>query len=388
MTAGPDRILAAFRASFGRPAVLVAGPGRVNLIGEHTDYNGGFVLPGAVDRTLWIAARARTDRTCRLRSVDLGEAGEFPLEGLAPVEARWANYLLGIYAEFSARGVELPGVDAAFGGDVPIGSGMSSSAALECAFAFALDSLFGLGMERVPLALLGQACENRFVGVGCGIMDQFASLLGRAGSLLRLDCRDRSYAHVPFARSDLKVVVCDTQVRRSLAGSEYNVRRAQCEAGVALAARVRPGVRSLRDVDPGLLDSLREAMDPVVHRRCSYVLAENARVLDACGALEREDYPAFGRLMNASHAGLRDDYQVSCAELDLLAHAAQELPGVLGSRMMGAGFGGCTVSLVEAPALEDFRAAMAPVFRKGLGREPVIHVCSLTDGTRALPLEA
>lgn len=387
MMVGSERILAAFRETFGEPALLVAGPGRVNLIGEHTDYNQGFVLPAAVDKTIWVAVRPRTDRTCRLRSVDLGESGDFALAGLAPTPVRWANYLLGVYAELAARGTELPGVDCAFGGDVPIGSGMSSSAALECAFAYALDQVFGLGMERTALALLGQACENHFVGVNCGIMDQFASVLGRGGRLINLDCRDLSYRYVPFERQDLRIVVCDTQVRRSLAGSEYNVRRAQCEAGVAHLARFRPGITSLRDVDAGLLEAHRDGLDPVVHRRCAYVVAENDRVLRACAALERNDYTTFGRLMNESHAGLRDDYEVSCRELDVLAHAAQGIPGVLGSRMMGAGFGGCTISLVELDALERFKASMAPAFRDDLGVEPVIHVCALTDGTRALAQE-
>jgi galactokinase len=382
-----NRILAAFREAFGSPALLVAGPGRVNLIGEHTDYNQGFVLPAAVDKTIWVAVRPRPDRTCRFRSVDLDEAGEFRLEGLVPVPARWANYLLGVYSELAARGMELPGVDCAFGGDVPIGSGMSSSAALECAFAFALDRLFGLGLDPKSLALLGQACENRFVGVNCGIMDQFASVLGRRGSLIQLDCRDLSHRYVPFERDDLRVVVCDTQVRRALAGSEYNVRRAQCEAGVARLAQDRPGIRSLRDVEPDHLEARRKDLDPRVHRRCAYVVAENGRVLEACAALERKDFRTFGRLMNASHAGLRDDYEVSCRELDILARAAQASPGVLGSRMMGAGFGGCTISLVEEAALDGFRASMAPAFRE-LGVEPVIHVCALTDGTRSLPLEA
>ncbi|WP_285569111.1 galactokinase [Geothrix limicola] len=381
---GAARIRESFLEHFGEPELIVRGPGRVNLIGEHTDYNLGFVLPAAVDKAIWLAMSPRADGRCRFHSVDLNESCEVDLKDLARSEHHWANYLLGVITEFLADGRSLGGVDCAFGGDVPIGSGMSSSAALECGFAFGLNELFDLGYDRLALARLGQRAENRYVGVACGIMDQFASLLGREGRLIRLDCRDLSFEYAPFERSDLRVVLCDSRVRRTLAGSEYNVRRTQCETGVALLAGQYPGVKSLRDVTPAMLQAHRKELNPVVFRRCDYVVRENGRVLEACEALGRSDFEAFGALMNASHDGLRDDYEVSCAELDILVNGARTIPGVLGSRMMGAGFGGCTISLVEEGALTDFSVCMADIYRKGLGTEPRIHECRLTGGTASV----
>ena len=360
---------------------MVRGPGRVNLIGEHTDYNQGFVLPAAVDKAIWLALSPRTDRSCRFYSVDLDAFFEVSLDAITHSEVHWANYLLGVLSEIQKDGHVFLGVDCAFGGDVPIGSGMSSSAALECGFAFGINELFGLKYDSVSLAKLGQCSENRFVGVACGIMDQFASVLGREGNLIRLDCRDLSFEYIPFERQDLRVVLCDTQIRRALAGSEYNVRCAQCEAGVAILAQHHPEVRSLRDATLEMLRAHQGEFDPIIFRRCVYVVSENDRVIAGCEALKQNDFKRFGELMNASHAGLRDDYQVSCVELDALAAAAQVIPGVLGSRMMGAGFGGCTISLVEESALDDFRFQMGVAFRDRLGKEPLIHICRLMGGT-------
>ena len=376
-----ERVTRAFEERFGRPALVVRSPGRVNLIGEHTDYNLGFVLPAAVDRAIWLALSPRADARCRFFAVDLSERYEASLDALEKSEVHWANYLLGILSELTGEGHRLGGLDCAFGGDIPIGSGLSSSAALECGFAFAVNELFALGYEREKLARLGQRSENRFVGVNCGIMDQFASLLGRDGRLIRLDCRDLSYEYVPFERRDLRLVLCDTQIRRALATSEYNVRRAQCEAGVTTIARHRPEVHSLRDATLEMLEAHRGELGPVVFARCAYVVRENQRVVEACAALGRGDFLGFGRLMNLSHAGLSGEYQVSCAELDALASAAQAVPGVLGSRMMGAGFGGCTINLVEEGALPLFEGRMEETFRQKLGKEPVLHVCRLTGGT-------
>ncbi len=379
-----DRITAAFHEHFGREHWLVRSPGRVNLIGEHTDYNQGFVLPAAVDRAIFLALRPRKDRRCRFFSVDLGQACEASLDRLVRDDAHWPDYLLGILAELVGEGCDLRGVDCAFGGDVPIGSGLSSSAALWCGFALGLDACFGLGLDRVRLAKLAQRSENRFVGVGCGIMDQFASLLSRNEALMRLDCRDLSFTYVPFRHRGVRIVLCDTQVRRALATSEYNVRRAQCEAAVALLGRDHPEVRSLRDATLELLSEHQAHMDPMVFRRATYVIQENQRVIAACDALERGDLAACGALMNQSHLGLSREYEVSCGELDLLQAGALGCPGVLGSRMMGAGFGGCTINLVEDDALPGFFAEMNDVFRHRLRKEPVIHVCRLTGGAEIL----
>jgi len=377
-----QRIRRAFKLHFGEPGLVVRGPGRVNLIGEHTDFNLGFVLPAAVDKAIWLALRPRTDDFCRFHAVDLDATFELRLSELTHSDLRWPNYLLGVCSELAADGQALRGVDCAFGGDVPIGSGMSSSAALECAFAFGLNELFGLGYGRQDLARLGQRAENRFVGVNCGIMDQFASVLGQARRLIRLDCRDLSHRYIPFEDPGLLLVLCDTHVRRSLAtGGEYNARRAQCEAGTAFLQARHPVVQSLRDASLDLLEAHRAELDPTVFKRCAYIVRENQRVLDACESLAAGDVAAFGQRMNESHVGLRDEYEVSCPELDLLAERAQALPGVLGSRMMGAGFGGCTISLVREAELERFEVEMAKVYRQELDREPLIHVCRLTGGT-------
>ena len=381
---GIERVVNGFREVFGREDALVRSPGRLNLIGEHTDHNLGFVLPAAVDKSINLAIRLRDDGRIRLLALDKQDHYEGTLDAVRPSGQHWPDYLLGVLREFQERGCALPGMDCAFGGDVPIGCGMSSSAALEGGFAFGLNELLGFGLDRVELARLAQRAENRFVGVNCGIMDQFASLMGREKRLIRLDCRDLSYQYVPFEREDIRIVLCDSQVSHSLAGSAYNQRRAQCQAGVALLKAHQPGLESLRDATPELLEAHRAEFDPEVYRRCEYVVAENLRVIAACAALERGDLAAFGAAMNETHAGLAHGYEVSCPELDILAAAAQPLPGVLGSRMMGGGFGGCTINLVEAPALEAFLAAMAPVYRNQLHKDPIIHICQLRGGTERI----
>jgi galactokinase len=375
-------VLASFRQEFGEPAVVVRSPGRVNLIGEHTDYNHGFVLPAAVDRGIAMAVRARSDRRYVLHALDLDRRLEGDLMQLAPHPERWPNYLLGVLDQLQKAGHLPGGFELAYGGDLPIGAGMSSSAALECGLAFALNELFGLGLDRLTMAKLSQAAEHSFVGVKCGIMDQMASLMSQKDHVMMLDCHDLSFRFVPF-RSQVKIFLCDTQVERALADSGYNQRRNQCEAGVALLQKYAPHVHSLRDVSLQLLDAHRAELDPIVYRRCRYVIEENLRVIAACAALDGEDLPAFGRLMNQSHQGLSKAYEVSCPELDVLAEAAAALPGVLGARMMGAGFGGCTINLVQAGQEEAFVQGMAPAFAK-IGKTPKIHSCAPHGGTERL----
>lgn len=379
-----ERVTHAFRERFGRETALVRSPGRVNLIGEHTDHNLGFVLPAAVDRSIHLAVGLREDRKLRFYALDKDQIFEGSLDDLQSSDLHWPNYLLGIMSEFTALRIDLRGVDCAFGGDVPIGCGLSSSAALEGGFAFTLNELLALGLDRVSLARLSQRSENRFVGVNCGIMDPFASLLGRERMLIRLDCRDLSYVYVPFERDDIRIVLCDSQVTRSLTGSEYNLRRAQCEEGLALLRKHHPELKSLRDATPALVEAHRLEFTPEVHRRCAYVVAENQRVIEACADLERGDFASFGAAMNATHTGLSKGYEVSCPELDILAEEAQALPGVYGSRLMGAGFGGCTINLVESGALPAFEERMGRVYRERLHRSPVIHVCRLRGGTERL----
>lgn len=375
-----------FRRQFpGRP-LLVVSPGRVNLIGEHTDYNEGFVMPGATDKAVVFAVAPRADGLCHFVSRDFDQEFRCELGQFYRSPLRWPDYLQGVMDQLVKAGHRVGGVSCVFGGDIPIGAGMSSSAAIEGGLAFALDALFGLGLSKLDLVKLAQKAENEFVGVRCGIMDQFINIHGREKSVLKLDCRSLTFDYLPFERDDLRVVVADTMVRRELASSEYNVRRGQCEAGVNALRAYDPSIRSLRDVTLDLLRDHRSELDPVVFRRCEYVVRENIRVGEAAAALARNDFAVFGGLMNLSHAGLRDDYEVSSPELDAMVEAARRVPGVLGSRMMGAGFGGCTISLVEAGAVAEFEARVGRDYEAAAGKAPKIHVVRIEAGTHAVDL--
>ncbi|MEZ5290057.1 MAG: galactokinase [Vicinamibacterales bacterium] len=375
------RVRSVFERRFGRPDLLVRSPGRINLIGEHVDASLGIVLPGAIDRAIWLALGARTDRGCRVLAADTGEVLEASIDGPGPAAPPWAAYVAGAFAELSGAGPLPAGVQCVFGGDLPIGAGLSSSAALTCGLAYGLNALFGLGHDRMALARLGQRVEHHHAGVQCGVMDQVASLLGRAGRVLRLDCRDLTYRYLPLA-DDLAIALCDSHVRRSLAADgTYNRRRAECEEGLAALRSRVPGVVSLRDVTAAMIEDARPSLAPAVYARCRYVIDEHQRVLTACAALARRDDDALGEALNASHRGLQHDFEVSCPALDVLAEAARGVQGVVGSRMMGAGFGGYTITLVRRDALPAYRARMAEVSRRVLGSEPVIHECRLSDGT-------
>jgi galactokinase len=337
-----------------------------------------------VDKEIVFVLGPRTDATCRFYAIDIDESYKGGISTVEKSSVSWANYLLGVIDQLQKSGHRVRGFDCVFGGNIPIGAGMSSSAALEGGLAYALNVMFELDVERLDLVKLAQRAENEFVGVNCGIMDQFINIFGREKKVLKIDCRSLSYEYVPFGREDLRIVLCDTKVRRALASSEYNVRRAQCESGVAILRRHDLNARSLRDASPRLLDACRLEMDPVVYSRCSYVIGENIRVGRACDSLQRNDFDAFGREMYASHEGLRDLYQVSCGELDVLVDLAAGMPGVFGARMMGGGFGGCTINLVEAAAVEDFAKNIQEGYRKRQGIEPGIHICSVESGTSTI----
>ena len=371
-----------FVRHFGAKPLLVVSPGRVNLIGEHTDYNEGFVLPGATDKVIVFAAAPRTDALCHFVSRDFDQEFRCELDALHRSPLRWPDYLQGVVDQFLRARLRIGGFNCLFGGDIPVGAGMSSSAALEGGLAFALNAMFGLGLDSLALVKLAQKAENEFVGVQCGIMDQFINIHGREKKVLKLDCRSLAYEHFPFEREDLRIVVSDTLVRRELAGSEYNVRRRQCEEGVNLLRTYQPSIRSLRDVTQSLLREHQAELDPVIYRRCDYVVRENIRVEESCVDLSRGDFISFGQRMYESHAGLRDDYEVSSAELNALVDAAAAVPGVLGSRMMGAGFGGCTISLVESAALPDFESRVGRAYEAATGQAPKIHVIKIEAGTR------
>lgn len=373
-----------FRARFGVEPLLVMSPGRVNLIGEHTDYNEGFVLPAAIDKAVVFAVAPRQDTVCHFVSQDYGQEFRCDLHELGRSPLRWPDYLEGVIDQFVRNGYAVRGFQCVFGGNIPIGAGMSSSAALEGGLAFAVNEMFRLKIDSLTLVKLAQKAENKFVGVHCGIMDQFINIHGLEKKVLKLDCRSLEFEYFPFERPDLRIVVCDSLVRRELASSEYNVRRRQCEEGVEVLKKYAPGIRSLRDVGFCLLEEHRADFDPVVYRRCDYVIRENIRVEEACRDLLTGDFKSFGERMGASHAGLRDGYEVSSPELDALVEAAAKVEGVLGARMMGAGFGGCVISLVEEGAVPELRERVSRDYQASFGRTPNIHVIRIEAGTHVI----
>jgi galactokinase len=383
------RAAAGLRRTLGRdpdPALAVQAPGRVNLIGEHTDYNGGLVLPFAIDRgTVAVAAR-RGDGLVRVHSTALGETGAFD-----PARPRrgggWLDYAAGVASSFAAEGLPVPGLDVALASDLPRESGLSSSASLEVAMATLFDVASGAGLDGAARARLAHRAESEFVGVPCGRMDQLASALGRRDAALRIDCRDFSTRPVPLPGERLRVLIVDSGVRRQLAGGDYGRRRVECEAGLA-AARERgvapPDARTWRDVDPARLGDLERALDPLSFRRARHVLTENARVDATCAALARGDLEAVGAQLRDGQRSLRDDFEVSVAELDLLCAIGDATPGCYGSRLTGAGFGGCTIHAVEPSRAEEVAAALRSGFASRTGREPAVLAVVPADGAGRL----
>lgn len=363
-------------------------PGRVNLIGEHTDYNLGFVLPVAVDRAVFAVARARDDRQVRLVSRQFKEPVEFDLDSIVPEKGSWGNYPKGVAHVLVQKGHRLRGADVVFDGTVPLGAGLGSSAALEVISAVVLTSLSGIELDRVEAAKLCRKAENEFVGVSCGIMDQFISALGEAGSALFLDCRDLSCRAVPLSIGDARIVVADTKVRRGLAATEYHHRVEECKEGVRLLQQKLPDITSLRDVTVEEVNRYRVHLPVNIWKRCLHVVSENRRVEKAVEALEKREIVEFGSLMRGSHFSLRDLYQVSCPELDLLVQTALRVPGVIGSRMTGAGFGGSTVSLVEEDAVAGLKAELTRKYRDVTGVVPDIYPCTISGGASELAWHA
>ena len=363
-----------FRQLFGQSPRVFRAPGRVNLIGEHTDYNDGFVMPAAIELSCWVAIAGREDRRLAIHSHNLQETAEVDLDQSQSKRGkRWSDYVQGVAVELERHGRRLRGANLLIHSEVQIGSGLSSSAAIEVASGLALLASSGVELDRLELARLCQRAENEFVGARCGIMDQFTACFGQAKHALLLDCRSLEYRRLPLP-AGVELVICDSGVRHELAGGEYNARRAQCEAGVRVLARHRPEVRALRDASLDDLERNRSQLGEVVYRRCRHVVTENARVLQAAQALERGDLPDFGRLMGESHLSLRFDYEVSCPELDLLVELAGKQKGVYGARMTGGGFGGCTINLVEAGQVVAFRKAVSHGYREATGKTPKIYV--------------
>lgn len=376
-----ENVTKAFREAYGSEPRLFRAPGRVNLIGEHTDYNEGFVMPFAIDRETIVAARVREDRLLRATALDLDETVEIDLSAAA-VERRgtWVDYVEGTARCVQDTFGEINGADLVFGSTVPIGAGLSSSAALETSIGFALLSLSAIAVDRQKLAFAAQAAEHDFVGIRSGIMDQFASAFGQAGHAMLLDCRSLAIEQIPLSIEGVMIAVCDTGVKHTLASSEYNARREECEEGVRLLSEKLPSIKSLRDVSWTDLEEFGGDLPDVVFRRCRHVVTENERALAAAEAMKRSDPESAGRLMKGSHRSLRDDYEVSCAELDTLVEVASRTAGVFGSRMTGGGFGGCTVNLLKAAAYEDFSSSVAEEYFERFGKKPAIYAFDSADG--------
>jgi galactokinase len=358
----------------------------VNLIGEHTDYNDGYVMPAAIDFNTWVAFAPREDRKLVAYSENVAEAVEFDLNASSPrPRHHWSDYVFGVAVMLEQAGYRLRGADLLICGDVPIGAGLSSSASIEVATGYALLSNSGLPVDPVALAKLCQKAENDFVGMRCGIMDQFISCCGHARRALMLDCRSLDYRLFPLP-PDVSLAICNTMVKHELASGEYNKRRAECEAGVRRLAQDLPDVRALRDVTLADLERYGRDLPETTFRRCRHVVSEDARVLEAATALERGDVAAFGRLMAESHRSLREDYEVSCAELDLMVELAGQAKGVFGARMTGGGFGGCTINLVRTEHLEDFKRTVGRGYEQATGRAPEIYVSSAAEGAAEVTL--
>ncbi len=382
-----QQILDGFKARFGTAASVYRAPGRVNLIGEHTDYNDGFVLPAAIEFYCWAAAAPRGDGKLVIYSENFNETVEASLDSLSPLAKKyWANYPLGVAWALRRAGKPINGANIYIAGEVPLGAGLSSSAAVEVSVALALLQQSGNAENRAELAQLCQKAENEFVGARVGIMDQFISCFGRASHALLLDCRSLEHEFVKLP-ADVQLVICNTMVRHELASGKYNERRAECEEGVRILRSALPEVRALRDVTLSELEDHRQNITPKVFARCRHVITENGRVKRAVEALHKGDTAALGPLLEDSHRSLRDDYEVSCRELDLMVEIAGAQCGLIGARMTGGGFGGCSINLVESAAVSDFRRNVAAAYSSKTGLTPDIYVSPASEGAQRIVVE-
>ena len=378
-----DRIKERYILEFGSAdnARVFRSPGRINLIGEHTDYNNGFVLPASVDKAVYFVIEPRNDDQVVLHAADLDETYSFALNDLSKPEQSWPHYQLGIVEQIYKRGLKIGGFQAVFGGDVPVGAGLSSSAALECCLLFGLNEIFQLGLDKFTIVKMAQKAENEYVGVQCGIMDQFASAFGKEESVIRLDCRSLEYEYFPFPMHDYLIVLCDTNVKHSLASSEYNTRRLECEKGISILKQHYPEVESLRDASPEMVNRHKDELGDVVYRRCKYITEEIQRVQDACDLLIQKNLEEFGKKMYETHYGLQHEYEVSCPELDFLVEQTINDPAVIGARMMGGGFGGCTINLVKKEAVPEFENKMKKSYKEKYQIDLPCYKVKITAGT-------
>lgn len=378
-----NKIRQFFTEKFGERGVCYFSPGRINLIGEHIDYNGGCVLPGAIDKGILAEIRPNGTATVRAWSVDLDDYAEFGLEEADKPQASWARYIFGVCREMIKRGAKIGGFDTVFSGDVPLGAGLSSSAALESTYAFALNELFEAGIDQKELVLVGQKTEHNYCGVNCGIMDQFASLFGKDGFLIRLDCSTMEYEYTPFDPKGYRLVLLDSVTKHELVGSPYNDRRASCERAAAAIGQKHPGVEFLGQATEAWLEEVRSEISEEDYLRALYAIQENVRLRDTVEALKRGDYETVGRCMFETHRGMSQLYEVSTEELDFLNQIAADC-GVTGSRIMGGGFGGCTLNLVKEERYEAFVETAVRQFRERYGKEPKVYPVVISDGARRI----
>ena len=376
------KILQEFISRFGGDPLIVKSPGRINIIGEHTDYNNGFVLPAAIDKAAYIAMSLRDDNEIHLVALDLNESFSTRVEDLKPTtDLSWTNYILGSAAQFQKNGLALRGFNAVLLSDVPIGAGLSSSAAIECATVFALNELLGTNLTRLTMVGMAQKAEHEYAGVMCGIMDQFASMMGKKDHVIRLDCQSLEYQYVPLKLEGYKIVLFNTNVKHSLASSEYNTRRNECNQAVAWVRQTETAVESLRDVTELMLDQYVKPKSELIDRRSRFVVQEIERLLNGCEDLIKGDVQALGKKMFKAHEGLSKMYEVSCKELDWLVDFVKDNPNVMGARMMGGGFGGCTINLVKEDAIEELVKSIQPAYEQAMHLTLTSYIASIENGT-------
>ena len=376
-----DRLNRIFYQLYQDDPIIVRAPGRINLIGEHTDYNNGFVLPAAIDKAVYVSISKRNDNKIFLHAEEYNENYIAHIDNLRQSKFHWSSYVLGVVEQLQKRNYQLTGFNIMVGGDVPVGAGMAASAAIECATVFALNELFDLNISRLEMVKIAQKAEQEFVGLQCGIMDMFSSMYGKKGQVIKLDCRSLEYEYFPFEQDDIKIVLLDTSIKHSLASSEYNTRKKQCEEGVAMIQQHIPQVQSLRDATIEMLDKY-VAQNKLIYNRCRFVIEEINRLLAACIDLQKNDINAFGKKMFATHKGLSKMYEVSCNELDIMVDLVKHNKAVIGARMMGGGFGGCTINIVREDAVEELIYDTREQYRERTGMNLNAYIASIEDGAR------
>ncbi|MDE1191254.1 MAG: galactokinase [Arachidicoccus sp.] len=381
-----SQIIAKFSQTFSEKPALVRAPGRVNLIGEHTDYNNGFVLPASINKYIYLAVSKRDDNKIHLISVDLNDEYISDTDSYIQHEKHWADYILGVINQFQKNNYSISGFNCVFSGDIPLGAGLSSSAALECGIAFSLNYLFGNNIDKIDMVKLSQKAENEYVGVKSGIMDQFASMMGKKEQVIKLDCQSLEYEYNPLRMDGIEIVLFNSNVKHSLVTSEYNTRRQQCETGVKMLQEKYPQVSSLRDATIAMIDEIIKPKDEIIYRRCKYVVEENTRLLEGCEDLRKGDVIAFGKKMFATHEGLSKDYEVSCEELDFLIECVKNNPDVLGARMMGGGFGGCTINLVKKNSIEKLVNTISEKYKAAMNKDITTYIAQIEDGVSLITI--